>query len=455
MWAESHFTRAPEVSPTAYSLGSVRFEEHDDFDETDAESPQQSTRPQQPQQPQQPQRQAAYPTLRLPRHGPLQGGGRIVSAKKHVVDTFKALHEQEEHLIDFGIPSDLGDNSPASRLGSASWDARSSRHAGSRMATESAVAEARPVLRTRADRDSTVLSAVQSKIDMQREEDRRGIVERVERGKQRRHERSVRLLDMVMGQSALAAETGLTIRGREEHCEVRRRKMHAEWENKVFAPLIGQAGDHIDAQLLCARRHAQGNKKVTIVAPGRRRLRLARIGADPCKQSLETKAAEDEFHRHASAVLHGSQSGPELRAGRVVPSAKSRLVLEPMDWSQPQQEATVSGLVARAVEHGPHFRQRRGGNGAHSPAEADGQPAAGKRSLRLGKSISHGHLGILEGRIALEGESSQYKTPKGGCSGAPLQDHYAPEGPDAADNLFPRGRRVYRVSSDSALPVPL
>ncbi|CAJ1367908.1 unnamed protein product [Effrenium voratum] len=82
------------------------------------------------------------------------------------------------------------------------------------------------------------------------------------------------------------------------------------------------------------------------------------------------------------------------------------------------------------------------GTGVHFIDESDGVVAAGKTKDKYERN----RLGVLEGTIAKEGESKNYKRPDGHSSAAPCQDHFFYErGNEAVEREMPRGKRMYPI----------
>lgn len=456
------------MSQTQYSLGAGSGDDHD------------LTNP--------PPDFKGVPGHRMPREGPVLGGGTIRVADRARVEQLRYV-ETPTAEAPLGLTGDLSrrsssnqfPKSPAGKssqrggyaasVGRSSSVGKGSKTAGfERPGTSGGTSvsyTATPEDRKPGDRlpmnpEERRQAKLQSKFDkaeLQRDRDRKAVAERIHQRQEVREERFKRLLDEVTGEDNLAYTVGLEIRQRDVHQENRRRELHSAWESKVYQPLAAQAFDRINRAEL---QRASGAKSVDFHLPsehpGSFRL-VASVVEDPARKSTIDNVRENAFHQTASAVLNRSCSAPELRrqqqqqqlqksdvSGRLVPAARARSVLEPTSWGAVEIGGTLSGLVARVSGGGGHEhaevpRCRKGGKDAHLPTEADGVTPAGTRRHRDG---TVNHKGVLCGEVASQGISRLSKSSLGAGSGAPAQDHYTFEtGAKVVDMEFLAGKRMF------------
>mmetsp|Transcript_43223 Transcript_43223/g.101665 ORF Transcript_43223/g.101665 Transcript_43223/m.101665 type:complete len:460 (+) Transcript_43223:106-1485(+) len=414
----------------------------------------------------------AWHTLaRIPREGPLDGGGAM-----RVYDRIKVA-EVEMYSQDATSAADL-----TARGGRGARDAATRKKAFDRShtpgseGTKSGTADnpktpleeesvQNQVAKSQAERRKAELQAKFDKAEAQRQRDRQGITERLQRNKGMRDERFNRLVDHVLGRDNLAYQTAIAIREREAHQDKRRRELHLAWDEKVAQPLEQQAHKHMNPPNRAQQQALSGSKSVDFLLPGTEASLVAVVEHDPVKQQIVDMAKENAFHQAASAVLGHVQSSPNLRSrpartlphpqeppclaasplptrSPLIPQGRSRPTLEPQSWHPSQLQGSMLGHFAQAAEHGPGFKRvLRGGADVHAHDESDGVEAAGKRTTRAN---GHKDLGILKGNLAAHGESSLSKTMLGASSGAILQDHFQFEtGTKVTDIEFPLGKRTF------------
>lgn len=303
----------------------------------------------------------------------------------------------------------------------------------------------------RNDRRSWKAAAVamkQRQLDSLREEDQRRIAKKVEHGKALREERFQRLV-AGLSEKGDVAEVGLELRKIDAQEQLHRQSRHTDWEQSVFEPIQEQLLTHFNGPTRAELQQLHGSRSVDFVEPHEEDLYI-RVGKDPLKRELLEHAKEEAFDREAKRVLGGkSHSAPDLRStwapGTSLSRARSRQVLDATEWGQLKLQAQPCGRFAQIVELGPGFRM--GKAVASPPWEADGVPAAGKRTVRAGpRSVAHGDSGLFRDGAwaAALGEAAKHKTWHGASSGAPAQDHYTfATGPVVTDIEFPLGKRLF------------
>lgn len=282
------------------------------------------------------------------------------------------------------------------------------------------------------------------KVEAQRQRDLKDMIELVEKRHERREERFNRLLDNVTGRDNLAYRTAMALRERQDHEDKRRRELHANWDEQVYKPIAQQAWDHMNPPNRAIKQMLHGSKSVGFVLPEQKKFLVANVDSDPNRKPVIEMAKENSFHQAAGAVLGKSASAPDLHmmAGHVVPRARSRPTMEPELWGQAKLQGTLFGHFAQVAEQGANFkRSRRGGSDVHIPDEADGVESVGKRHDR---TFGKGHMGILKGSTAAQGEAYSHKTTWGAASGAPAQDHFTYDsGTRVTDIEFPLGKKMF------------
>lgn len=426
------------------------------------------------------------PGHRMPREGPVLGGGTIRVADRARVEQLRYV-ETPTAEAPLGLTGDLSrrsssnhlPKSPAGRsshrggyaasVGRGSSVGKGSKTAGferpgtsglsvSESATPGGGAAGHRAPTNPEERRQAKLQSKFDKEELRRERDHKAIAERIHQRQEVRDERFKRLLEECTAEDNLAYTVGMEIRQRDVHQENRRRELHAAWESKVYQPLAAQAFDRINRAEL---QRASGAKSVDFHLPsehpGSFRL-VASVVEDPARKSTIDNARENAFHQTATAVLNRSCSAPELRrqqqqqlqrsdvSGSLVPAARARNVLEPTSWGTVEIGGTLSGLVARVSGGGGHEaadvpRCRKGGKDAHLPNEVDGITPAGTRRHRDG---TVNHKGVLCGEVASQGISRLSKSSLGAGSGAPTQDHYTFEtGAKVVDMEFLAGKRMF------------
>lgn len=393
---------------------------------------------------------------RLPRQGPAKGGGLVQVADKAVLEALLESQPLEEDPPE-GLKSPKRPITGTKQHGTRSAvvtqrTAIPSAHSGS---PRSSVGDDKSGLKGKArlspeERKRMEIASKWEKTDAQRQRDYKVLQERVEQRRDMRDARYERLLENVMGQDSLASKTAMALREgitREKH---RRRELHEAWDTKVHQPLANQAYDHLNPPNRRIQQLLTGTKQVAIqLPPDKEKPKLtANVLGDPARKPVIDMAMERAFHTAAEAVLRGSRSAPDLRAGRnfgatpLVPRAMSRPTLEPTDWGQVAIQGTLFGHFAQVAEQGPGFkRSKKGGTDVHVPSESDGVLTAGTRASRANGLYDRG---ILRGDYASRGEASQFKHEHGTSSGAPLQDHFNFHGgKEVTDLEFPLGKRMF------------
>jgi hypothetical protein len=298
------------------------------------------------------------------------------------------------------------------------------------------------------------ISSKWQKLEAMRGRDHKIVVERVERGRERRDERFGRLLREVTGQDNLAYKTALALRERDDHEEKRKRELHLEWDDKVYQPLADQIHTMLHPGSRADEQKLQGTKSVGFLLPDEPQLVRVNVHGDPARKSVVDHARENTFHGVAGTVLTGTRSLPDLcrqtHSGcatangkrSIIQLARSRAVLEPEEWAQSRLQGTMFGHFAQVAEHGPCFkRAQRGGTNAHLHDVSDDVLASGTRKSR---ALGPGDVGILRGDTAARGETSNCKTVHGCSSAAPAQDHFTYEtGPQITALEFPLGKKMF------------
>lgn len=295
------------------------------------------------------------------------------------------------------------------------------------------------------------------KTEALRQRDRKAIQERIEKGKEMRHNRYIRLRDSVAGEGKLASETAKCLRDRAEYEEQRRTELHAEWQRNVHWPLHDQVDRRLNPPNRAREQTMSGTKSVAWNLPEDEFKLGVRPHEDPNRRPLYDAVRENTFHQTAEMFLGRSSSAPQMHtkdscaAGpsgvqSMIPRARSKETLDPTSWNQGSLQGTLYGFWAQTCEHGVGFRKCiRGGPDIHVPDESDGALAAGTRVSR-----THGHhdKGILSGDRASRGEAAQHKMGHGTSCAAPAQDHYTFErGAHVKDLEFARGKRAPPVGS--------
>lgn len=307
----------------------------------------------------------------------------------------------------------------------------------------------------------------QEQLDELRKQDQLRIADTVERRKHMRAMRAQRLMAATTGSAEW--ETAMQLRNWLSREEDRKKELHAERVKEVFEPIEDR---------LSGRLHWEQDRKHRQAVTGRRSIAFAdeplRAGdargpvtawrleqQDPVHRQQWQHAQEEAFHREACKVIKGlSRTISDLDQ-----QAKTRPVLEPWDWEPVRLQGTMFGNNERLFDNpargtwhpGDAAGQgatvlKRGGPGKFVPCEADGVPAAGKRSIRSGpRATSHHDTGLLTVHSgpghslvpATLGEAARYRTSAGASSAAPLQDHYTYDrGNDVVDMEFPLGKRT-------------
>lgn len=322
-----------------------------------------------------------------------------------------------------------------------------------------------PAVRKRAE-----ISAKFDKIEAIRARDKKGIAERLRRQQEVREERFKRLMENSSGMGDLNYQTATDIREREEREEQKRVKLHADREEKLFAPLAHQVYNYMNPPNRKMQQYFSGSKKVGFTLPDEIFCLKANVHADPAWRPLADTVRENAFHTTAHNLLGRSQSAPSLYGtaglqppssapssiGRapdegslLLPPARSKEVLDPTMWSQVKLQGTMYGRLAQVfqessenAEVGLGFRRmRRGGPGHHIPDESDTIRAAGTRKHRVKGYHDHG---VLEGETGYRGESCHWKKEHGSSSAAPLQDHFQFDLGHQSVNLeFPLGKKMW------------
>lgn len=287
------------------------------------------------------------------------------------------------------------------------------------------------------------------KADALRQADRKGIREKVEKGKEMREDRFKRLLDSVCSQGGLAMEAAENLRTEDRRQEERRAQLHMEYDEHVNKPVATQAFEQLNPPDRAMLQHSMGSKSVSWKLPDQQFRLRSNVAVDPVRRPIVDNARENAFHQAASSVLGHSSSSPvifrrsaAIDENLVVPRALSRPVLEPTEWGQVKLQGTPFGRFAQNCEHGPGFlRIKRGGTNAFLPDESDGMPSAGTRTDR---EFGYGDKGILKGDRCTAGETAEYKSWEGASSGAPAQDHFTYQSGDRITDLeFPLGKKIF------------
>lgn len=260
-----------------------------------------------------------------------------------------------------------------------------------------------------------------------------------------REERFQRLMHNVAQNNSLASELASMLKQQDALESRKSRELKAEWEDKVFGPLMAQASAHMNpsyrppAKLL--RQQRISGSCLDFCLPEQQPILVVRSNEDPVKREIMDDAREKAFQHAATHVITGSRSMPDLyssfhgspspartmQLGALAP-AVSRVVMEPADYGHVKEHVPPPG-----------FSGRRRGADAHIPDECDGVRAAGTKRNRVDGLHNKG---VLQGSRSL-GESLEHKTCAGAGNGAPMQDHYGFAcGPQVTDLELPLGKRM-------------
>jgi hypothetical protein len=266
---------------------------------------------------------------RLPREGK-KGGGKMRMSDRTL---FEAVVNEFENLDDSGdAPSGLKKREDKSsdkkkrkddKSGSAPTAAASGRPGGSEGSKSprskdkpnKAVGEEKTIRMSQKERKRAEIFSRWEKTEALRDRDQKDVLERVERGHERREDRYKRLYEAVTGKGNLAYKTAMALREREAHEDQRRRELHAEWEENVHRPLADQAHDYMNPRNRHMEQGLMGSKSVDFQMPNQKFNMIANVRSDPARKPLVALAREEKFHRLANAVLCGSASAPSLLQG--------------------------------------------------------------------------------------------------------------------------------------------
>lgn len=270
--------------------------------------------------------------------------------------------------------------------------------------------------------------------------------ERNAKAAQHRDERFQRLLYNITANDSLASDLATHLKEQEAMKRRMSRKLHAEWEEQVFGPLMAQANAQMNPDYRPSakqlRHHQIKGRHLDFSIAEEQDNRLFMRGEDPMKREIVDVAREKAFTHVATHVVHGSPSRsssmPDLLSASPFGSLSSgasspamgRQSLNPTEYS-------------KATEHVPppgYPRGRLRGASVHCPDESDGVLAAGTRHTR---ADGHHNKGILHGDRA-RGQANEHKMHHGAGSSAPMQDHYNFAcGREITDLEIPLGKRVF------------
>jgi len=396
--------------------------------------------------------------MKLPRDG-LKGGGQIRMSNRSLLESVKdemeflaATEKPPEGLKKSETRRPDGDTGGANRGAAATEEHASPRAKATTKKVGGKV--------TQEERKRAEIFSKWQKTEDHRERDRKDIMERVEKGQERRQDRFNRMLEAVTGRDNLAYKTALALREREAHEDRRKRDLHAAWTDTVHKPLVDQADNHMNPPDRLHKQRMNGSKSVEFSLPGVVKSLVANAHDDPVRKPVVDHARENAFHQVATSLLRGSHSAPDLLrsqqmgphdaigaakpgpGGGVVPRATTRPVFEPTNWGQRDIQGTMFGHFAQVAEHGPGFKRAlRGGTNAHLSDGSDMVLIAGSRKSR---TEGHGDVGILRGDTAAQGESANYKHYHGASCAAPSQDHFTYQtGRRVTDLEFPLGKKIF------------
>lgn len=274
-----------------------------------------------------------------------------------------------------------------------------------------------------------------------REEDQQRIREKCERKRQMREQQFENLFERISNMDVLRIEATQMIRQHEMEQERKREALYTDWDTNVSQRVESQLMKYVKHQTL-------GDGYRDTILPG----------DDPLKRATHDQKREDDFSIAADLHIKGAEHAAkenmslkdlvkqrEYQEYLVSHRSTSREVLPPQMWEQRQLYASPYGHFMKSCESqtdagGEFHSLRRMGENVHLPDETDGIPTAGKTKNRLQKNL----LGMLEGKVAKEGESALFKASHGASSGAPCQDHHSFEkGSSIVDVEFPVGKKCF------------
>lgn len=281
------------------------------------------------------------------------------------------------------------------------------------------------------------------KTEAMREADGKQIRERVIRNHEEREQRFHQMMESIMsGGDGLAQQTDNCLQARAEMERRRGRALHAQWEEKIGDHLAAQARDRLNPP-----DRTSDVQHVAFTMPDMTPRLFVSPSADPVKKALTEHAKENAFMKAAANVLTRSRSTPDLRsalrgADGTVARAMTKATLDPVSWGQVEIQGTMFGQIAQATASSPSCAHgRRRGQSVFIPDEGDGVLVAGTRRSR---AEGYHSKGILQGQRGSQGEAAELKTPWGGGSCAPMQDHYHfSDSRQVVDLEFPLGRRTF------------
>mmetsp|Transcript_44335 Transcript_44335/g.125552 ORF Transcript_44335/g.125552 Transcript_44335/m.125552 type:complete len:379 (-) Transcript_44335:10-1146(-) len=254
-----------------------------------------------------------------------------------------------------------------------------------------------------------------------------------------REQRFEAMLDSIVGENVLRVEAERTIRDYEDERHRKKQDTYEKWDAEV-----SQRIEHQLARFM--------TKEPPPVPAGLDREHLLKSD-DPVKASVRDMQAEEKFHRVANLILQDSprtELNEHIRSRQLVAESvanreRCRSMLPVQQWDQHHHYDMPHGRFLQGYQQEGGFRTaRRMGTDCHQVDESDGVQAAGKTKTRFERN----KLGMLEGRLAKEGESSRHKRQHGASSGAPCQDHFHYErGNPIVDAEFPIGKRTYPLLS--------
>lgn len=280
-----------------------------------------------------------------------------------------------------------------------------------------------------------------------REQDAERIKERFARQQRLKDHQTELMVREILSENGLKAEAGKLVEEYDTRMHDRKQALYGRWDAEVAQRVEHQVMKYLNSTPLQAPEHFKGRE-------------LLHPGDDPLK-SLIRQANEEEAFRKATefVLLHSPQQGnlkEEVKRRDAIQDAVSRrentrpMLPVPL-WEQRQHYASNLGRFCQSCERGgSHRSAKRMGEGVHFVEESDGILAAGKTKTKHEKN----RLGILEGTVAKEGESKNYKRPDGHSSGAPCQDHYFYErGNEAVQREMPLGKRLYPILKKRGAPL--
>lgn len=274
---------------------------------------------------------------------------------------------------------------------------------------------ARPETKTEkeARQREQVLSARHFQLQEERDVMAQQALERRERLLKIRDNKFEALVSGILDGVGLKAEIEDVIRVHEATLRGKQHELYNRWDSDVMQRTEHRISKHMSKEPFVAAEGVQAR---------------LRSSDDPLKSDQRAQEAERSFHRAAGLVLNTSVAREDARQGK-----------QDQRVYNPSRQAFFHQACQAQDDGLGFFTHRRMGPDVHKLDESDGISAAGKTKHRFERNL----LGVLEGSLSRDGQSSRFKTDFGGSSGAPCQDHYHFErGLAVLEAEIPLGKRM-------------